>query len=80
MTSLGFFHKYNKEQDTMLQKNKLTNRTVIDRRLPIDRRTLNLGPKYPNGETRKENERRQHWEKRSEWKPLSQWSSSPLQF
>ncbi len=64
----------------MLTKNKLTNRSIIDRRLPLDRRTLNLGPKYPDNEARKEEERRQHWEKRSGWKPVSQWSSSPLQF
>ncbi len=68
-----------KEVDTMLSKNKLSNRSATDRRSPVDRRILNLGPKHPYSEERKK-ERRSQWEKRSDWKLLSKWSSSPFQF
>jgi hypothetical protein len=63
----------------MLLNNRLKNRAVTDRRSPLDRRTLNLGPKFPNSEERIGKERRQHWEKRTGWKPLNRWSSSPLE-
>lgn len=62
-----------------LQKEYIT-RSVFDRRTSLDRRTINLGEKYPGQEQRTGRNRRRRWEKRNEWKPINQWSSSPIQF
>lgn len=55
-------------------------RSIFDRRTSWDRRTINLGPKYPGREQRFTKKRRQSWEKRDGWSPINQWSSSPIQF
>jgi hypothetical protein len=64
----------------MFNKKKYIKRSFIDRRSPIDRRTIDLGPKYPNLERRTKQERRQGWEARQGWKPVNRWSSSPINF
>lgn len=56
------------------------NRSMVDRRSPLDRRTIDLGPKFPNPDRRKGKCRRKGMEKRTDWKPVNRWSSSPNQF
>ncbi|MBU1193740.1 MAG: hypothetical protein KKE62_09535 [Proteobacteria bacterium] len=53
-------------------------RIPVDRRSPVDRRILDMGPGYPGPErrTHKKN-RRRGWEDRYGWERISRWSSSP---
>ena len=51
----------------MLQTKKFIKRSAMDRILPLNRRILNLGPKYPDKEQRMKQNRRQGWEDRVEW-------------
>ncbi len=55
----------------MLSKKEHIKRSAIDRRSPLDRRTFNIGPKYPGKEQRMKQDRRQGWEDRYAWKPLN---------
>ncbi|WDP88304.1 MAG: hypothetical protein HUN04_00485 [Desulfobacter sp.] len=54
-------------------------RAPVDRRSPVDRRILDMGPGYPGTERRiKIKDRRRGWEDRYGWERISKWSSSPL--
>ncbi len=54
-------------------------RSAIDRRSPVDRRILDMGPGYPPMEYRiKFKDRRRGWEDRYGWERISRWSSSPI--
>jgi hypothetical protein len=54
-------------------------RTLIDRRSPVDRRILDMGPGYPGAEDRITiKDRRRGWEDRYGWERISRWSSSPV--
>ncbi len=55
-------------------------RLPVDRRSPVDRRILNMGPGYPVSEQREKKlqERRRGWEDRYGWERISKWSSSPI--
>lgn len=53
-------------------------RSTTDRRSPVDRRIVNLGPQYLNPDTRKNSDRRQGWEDRNGWERTSRWSSAPI--
>jgi len=54
-------------------------RSLIDRRTPIDRRILDMGPGYPGGEMRNNfKDRRKGWEDRYGWERISRWTSSPI--
>ena len=54
-------------------------RSPVDRRCPFDRRVIDLGPKHPMKERRKNsNDRRRGWEDRYGWERISKWSSTPL--
>lgn len=64
----------------MSSREKHIIRSLSDRRTSLDRRTINLGPKYLNHEQRSGKKRRQSWEKRNGWKSINQWSSSPVHF
>ncbi len=56
----------------MLQKKEFIHRSPMDRRLPLNRRILNLGPRYPDKEKRMKQDRRQGWEDRFEWQRFNQ--------
>lgn len=61
------------------QKSVHTKRSAIDRRSPVDRRIIDMGPGYPSGERRnKVKDRRKGWEDRFGWERISKWSSSPI--
>lgn len=64
----------------MSVRKKYITRSIVDRRVSLDRRITNWGPKDPDNEQRTEKNRRQKWEKRDGWKSINQWSSSPIQF
>lgn len=54
-------------------------RSSIDRRSPVDRRILDMGPGYPGRERREKiKDRRRGWEDRYGWERISKWSSSPI--
>ena len=54
-------------------------RAIVDRRSPVNRRTLDMGPVYPKSQDRKSfKERRSGWEERCDWERISKWSSSPI--
>jgi hypothetical protein len=54
-------------------------RTLADRRSPVDRRILDMGPGYPGTEDRLTvKDRRRGWEDRYGWERISRWSSSPV--
>ncbi len=55
----------------MLQKKAFISRSAMDRRLFLNRRILNLGPKYPDKEQRMKQNRRQGWKDRVEWQRLN---------
>lgn len=56
-----------------------TQRSSADRRSPVDRRVLDMGPGYPGKERRKRlKDRRRGWEDRFGWERVSKWSSSPI--
>jgi len=58
-----------------------TKRTPVDRRSPVDRRIIDMGPGYPGSEGRqnfKIQDRRRGWEDRYGWERISKWSSSPI--
>ena len=60
-------------------KTVYTQRSSVDRRTPVDRRVLDMGPGYPGNEKRADlKDRRQGWEDRYGWERVSKWSSSPL--
>ena len=61
-------------------KSVYTKRSLVDRRSPIDRRIMDMGPGYPESESRqnfKVKDRRRGWEDRYGWERISKWSSSP---
>ena len=61
------------------QKSVYTKRSAVDRRSPVDRRIIDMGPGYPAGERRnKVKDRRKGWEDRFGWERISKWSSSPI--
>ncbi len=54
-------------------------RSPSDRRTPVDRRALDMGPGYPGKERRTGvKDRRRGWEDRHGWERVSKWSSSPI--
>lgn len=62
-------------------KSVYTKRCPVDRRSPVDRRILDMGPGYPGSEARqgfKIKDRRKGWEDRFGWERISKWSSSPI--
>ena len=62
-------------------KSVYSKRSLVDRRSPIDRRILDMGPGYPGRENRKNlkmKDRRRGWEDRYGWERISKWSSSPI--
>ncbi len=59
-------------------KSVYVKRTPMDRRSPVDRRILDMGPGYPGQENRLGiKNRRRGWEDRYGWERISRWSSSP---
>lgn len=72
-----------KEPITPIEKTPIENvyvkRTLADRRSPVDRRILDMGPGYPGAEDRLTvKDRRRGWEDRYGWERISRWSSSPV--
>ncbi|NOX32588.1 MAG: hypothetical protein GXP56_02455 [Deltaproteobacteria bacterium] len=62
-----------------LVKSVYAKRSLIDRRSPVDRRVLDMGPGYPGRQKREnKNDRRRGWEDRYGWERISKWSSSPV--
>ncbi len=60
-------------------KSAYSKRLPVDRRSPVDRRILDMGPGYPGMEDRlKLKDRRRGWEDRYGWERISKWSSSPI--
>ena len=60
-------------------KSVYTKRCPVDRRSPVDRRILDMGPGYPGVQKRQKiKERRRGWEDRYGWERISKWSSSPI--
>ena len=60
-------------------KSAYAKRLPVDRRSPVDRRILDMGPGYPGMESRlKFKDRRRGWEDRYGWERISKWSSSPI--
>ena len=60
-------------------ENVYIKRSPSDRRSPVDRRILDMGPTYPMQERRKNaKDRRRGWEDRYGWERISRWSSSPI--
>ena len=52
-------------------------RSPADRRTPVDRRIIDMGPGYPGKDKRAcFNDRRRGWEDRFGWERTSKWSSS----
>jgi hypothetical protein len=59
--------------------NVYVKRSLVDRRSPVDRRILDMGPGYPGAEDRITiQDRRRGWEDRFGWERISRWSSSPV--
>ena len=64
-----------------LAKSVFIKRSPADRRSPVDRRIIDMGPGYPGSESRKSlkiKDRRRGWEDRFGWERISRWSSSPI--
>lgn len=62
-----------------LSRQTTISRAIIDRRAPVDRRILDLGPGYPEIERREQLQDRRHgWEDRFAWERTSKWSSNPV--
>ena len=62
-----------------LTHSTFTRRSSVDRRTPMDRRVLDMGPGYPGRERRLTlRDRRRGWEDRFGWERISKWSSSPI--
>jgi hypothetical protein len=60
-------------------KNVYERRSILDRRTPVDRRILDMGPGYPASQKREiQKDRRRGWEDRYGWERISKWSSSPI--
>lgn len=60
-------------------KSVYTKRSLVDRRSPLDRRILDMGPGYPGNNNRDGfKDRRRGWEDRYGWERISKWSSSPI--
>jgi hypothetical protein len=60
-------------------KSVFAKRSLLDRRSPVDRRILDMGPGYPGDEGRDDlKDRRRGWEDRYGWERISRWSSSPV--
>ncbi len=60
-------------------KTVYSKRSPSDRRTPVDRRVLDMGPEYPGRERRKgAKDSRRGWEDRHAWERVSKWSSSPI--
>lgn len=66
-------------------KSVYAKRSLVDRRSPVDRRILDMGPGYPGQEKREKKrkkvdlkDRRRGWEDRYGWERISKWSSSPI--
>ena len=60
-------------------KTVFAKRSPLDRRSPVDRRILDIGPGYPTAQKRKiSKDRRRGWEDRFGWERISRWSSSPI--
>ncbi len=60
-------------------KSVFAKRSLVDRRSPVDRRILDMGPGYPGDENREDlKDRRRGWEDRYGWERISRWSSSPI--
>ncbi len=54
-------------------------RCPVDRRSPVERRILDMGPGYPDNQLRKNKaDRRKGWEDRYGWERISKWSSAPI--
>ena len=69
----------NKKEPMAQVENLYAKRTLIDRRSPVDRRILDMGPGYPGAEDRIGiKDRRRGWEDRYGWERISRWSSSPV--
>jgi len=67
------------EGEMLQTKKAYVTRSPIDRRTPVERRNLNMGPGYPGNEDRKSSKnRRRGWEDRYGWERISKWSSSPI--
>lgn len=59
-------------------KSVYVKRIPVDRRSPVDRRILDMGPSYHGPERRvSKKNRRRGWEDRFGWERISRWSSSP---
>jgi hypothetical protein len=72
-------HMQNKKQPATPIKNAHVKRKLVDRRSPVDRRILDMGPGYPGTEDRITiKDRRRGWEDRYGWERISRWSSSPI--
>ncbi len=64
---------------TTTKKRVFMKRNAMDRRSPIDRRVLDIGPQYPSKERRtRMKDRRKGWEDRYGWERISRWSSAPV--
>jgi hypothetical protein len=60
-------------------KSVFAKRSLVDRRTPVDRRVLDMGPGYPSDQIREDLKGRRHgWEDRYGWERISRWSSSPI--
>ncbi len=60
-------------------KSMYKKRSPADRRAPVDRRILDMGPRYSLSESRNiRADRRKGWEDRFGWERISRWSSSPI--
>lgn len=60
-------------------KSSYIKRSSIDRRSPVDRRVIDMGPGYPGRERRVHlQDRRKGWEDRFGWERTSRWSSAPI--
>jgi len=69
----------NKKEPITPIENVYVKRTLADRRAPVDRRILDMGPGYPGAEDRLTvKDRRRGWEDRYGWERISRWSSSPV--
>lgn len=58
-------------------KTRFVKRSKVDRRSPIDRRRLDIGPGYPLEQRRKKGERRSGDECRYSWRRAGRWTSNP---
>ena len=65
--------------DTRQSKSYFVTRAPVDRRSPVDRRILDMGPGYPGADKRMRfKDRRRGWEDRYGWERISRYSSSPI--